>query len=611
MTITLPRIGTKQSESVVSFGGYWQLLNKYLLPQRARMTLLAVLLFSSIALKIAMPQAIRVFVDAAQSQAAMSVLLQAGGAYLGVALLVQVLSVAAVYFSEMVGWTATNNLRADLALHCLRLDMTFHNVRTPGEMVERVDGDVMDLSIFFSQMVIQVFGSLVLMLAVLVAVAFESLPTALLIGAVTVVGGLVMNKCRVIAEPAWKLARDAHSDMYGFLEEHLSGMEDIRSSGAADFTLRSLLVNGRRVISTESKAGVIGIYMWIVWCAWEVLGRASAFVASYLLWSSGQLTTGGVFLMIFYVETMFTPLRMLVAQMETLQKAGASIQRLREMLSLTTQLDGSGTTTLPRGPLGVAFENVTFAYNAAKPVLNGVSFTLQPGHVLGVLGRTGSGKTTLARLIFRLYDVTGGSVSLTHADGVTNLRNVALDKLPQSVSMVTQDVQVFRASIRNNLTLFDRTIPDAGLLEVIEDLGLGAWFANQPAGLDTELESGGKNLSAGEAQLLAFGRVFLRSPGLVVMDEASSRLDPVTEARIEHAVDRLLGDRARTALIIAHRLATVLRADDILIIENGLVAEFGPRAALQADENSRFSALLRTAQNVKELDELQELEELA
>jgi ABC-type multidrug transport system fused ATPase/permease subunit len=159
--------------------------------------------------------------------------------------------------------------------------------------------------------------------------------------------------------------------------------------------------------------------------------------------------------------------------------------------------------------------------------------------------------------------------------------------------MVTQDVQLFRAPVRDNLTFFDGNgHGDAPLLEVIERLGLSEWLAALDDGLDTELESGGGGLSAGQAQLLAFTRIFLRDPGVVILDEASSRLDPATEVLIERAVDRLLD--GRTGIIIAHRLATVNRADDILIMEDGRVVEYGERQQLAADPNSRLSHLLKT-----------------
>jgi ATP-binding cassette subfamily B protein len=221
-------------------------------------------------------------------------------------------------------------------------------------------------------------------------------------------------------------------------------------------------------------------------------------------------------------------------------------------------------------------------------VLSDIIFDLPAGKVLGLLGRTGSGKTTLTRLLFRLYDPQLGRVLL----GGSDLCDLALADLRARVGMVTQDVQLFAASIRDNLTLFDRTIDDARIERALGELGLREWAAALPAGLDTRIGAGGLGLSAGEAQLLAFARVFLRDPGLVILDEASSRLDPATERLLERAIGRLL--QGRTAIVIAHRLGTVQRADEIMILDGGRVAEHGPRAALAADPGSRFAGLLRT-----------------
>jgi len=254
---------------------------------------------------------------------------------------------------------------------------------------------------------------------------------------------------------------------------------------------------------------------------------------------------------------------------------------------------------LSPGALGVAFQGVAFRYDddddedAAKggeadSVLEEISFELRPRRVLGLVGRTGSGKTTLTRLLCRLYDPTAGSISL---DGV-DIRDVGLSDLRRQVGVVTQDVQLFEASIRDNLTFFNRRIPDGRILAALGELGLGDWYHSLPGGLDTRLNSGGRGLSAGEAQLLAFARVFLRDPGLVILDEASSRLDPATEQLLERAIERLLHNR--TAIIIAHRLDTVQRADEIMVLEQGRICEHGPREILAEDPASRFYRLLQT-----------------
>ena len=221
-------------------------------------------------------------------------------------------------------------------------------------------------------------------------------------------------------------------------------------------------------------------------------------------------------------------------------------------------------------------------------ILRDISFHLQPGKVLGVLGRTGSGKTTLARLILRLYDIQSGQIRL----GGVPVNHTRVRELRRHIGMVTQDVQLFNASVRDNLTFFNPNIPDERIVSVLDDLGLAHWLHSLPDGLDTVLGSDGEGLSAGEAQLLAFTRVFLNDPGLVILDEASSRLDPATEQLIERAISKLF--TGRTAIVIAHRLGTVQRADEILIMEDGRIIEYGERMALAANPQSRFASLLQT-----------------
>jgi ATP-binding cassette subfamily B protein len=259
---------------------------------------------------------------------------------------------------------------------------------------------------------------------------------------------------------------------------------------------------------------------------------------------------------------------------------------VRALLATESRVvDGPGAT-LPGGALSVELDRVSFAYDA-ELVLRDVSFRLGPGEVLGLLGRTGSGKTTISRLLFRLHDPTAGAVRLGGAD----IRAARLDALRDRIGLVTQDVQLFQGTLRDNVALFDRTVPDARLIEVFAELELDGWLRALPAGLDTPLGAGGRGLSAGEAQLVALARVFLKDPGLVVLDEASSRLDPATERLLERAVTRLLD--GRTGVVIAHRLATVERADRVLILEDGRVAELGRPADLAADPESRFARLLR------------------
>lgn len=566
---------------------YWRLLVTYLAAQRRRVALLALLLFGGIGVQLASPQLLRTVIDGAQTGAALRTLTVAALLFIAAAVVQQTLGVAATYVSELVGWTATNNLRADLLAHALRLDMGFHNARTPGELLERVDGDVTSMANFFSRFVLQILGNGVLLLGVLALFVREDWRVGLVMGAFVALTLAVLARLNGAGAPSWEYARGASASFVGFIEERLGGLEDVRSSGAAPYLMGQLHGHTRELLRRYRRARLINHGVGITTRILFVCGQAASLAIGAYLFYQGQATIGTVYMIFYYTGQIIWPLEQLSSQVQDLQQAAAGITRVQQLRDAAPLVvDGPGAA-LPPGPPEVVFEAVSFGYGAERPVIDGLSFTLGPGKVLGLLGRTGAGKTTLIRLLLRLYDPDAGAISLGGAD----LRALRLADLRRQVGVVTQDVQLFRASVRDNLTFFDRTYPDAQLLAAVEEMGLGPWLQSLPAGLDTRLAAGGEALSAGEAQLLAFTRVLLRNPGLVILDEASSRLDPATEGRLQRAVERLLA--GRTAIVIAHKLATVRRVDEIMILEGGRILERGPRAELAADPGSRFAGLLR------------------
>ncbi len=571
---------------------YAILLTHYLRPHWKRVVFLGVFMFTGIGLNLLNPQIIRYFIDTAQADGAVENLIWAGIAFLAIGIIRQGVQIVSSYLGQDVGWRATNQMRNTLAHHCLNLDMGFHHEHTPGEMIERVDGDTTALSNFFSQFVIHVIGSSFFLLGVLILVFREDWRVGAALTAFSILAFVVFNLTRNIAVPIYTAERESYARLYGFIEERLLGLEDIRTNGAGDYTVNRFygVNNGvfdrvkRSEIMSEGLRAITGIMF--------ALGYALAMGMGIWLYREGTFTIGAVFLVFHYTSMLREPLFQISQQINDLQRATAGLKRIEELHRVQTRIrDGNEKLSAPTGklevmPLGIAFDNVHFAYNPGDSVLRNISFSLDPGKTLGLLGRTGSGKTTITRLLFRFYDIQRGQIRI----GDQNIRDILLDDLRQHVGLVTQDVQLFNASLRDNLTLFRPDVSDKKIVAIIDDLGLGAWYASLSDGLETELVSG--SLSAGEAQLLAFARVFLKDPGLVILDEPSSRLDPATEQNINFAVERLLQNR--TGIIIAHRLETVERVDNILILDDGQVGEFGLRADLVADPNSQFSRLLNT-----------------
>ncbi|MCC7362425.1 MAG: ABC transporter ATP-binding protein [Anaerolineales bacterium] len=579
---------------------YARLLRVYLWPQRRRVALLALLVLAGIGLQLANPQVIRYFIDTTQGSGSQPALLAAGALYVAFALGAQALTLAGSYLTQRVAWTATNALRYDLLRHCLRLDLEFHKTHTPGELIERIDGDVSALAGPLSQTGLQITANSLLALGIVGLLFREDWRLGVGLAAYTAAMVTFLMAVHGLAAGRWQALRQTSGELFGYLEERIAGAEDIRAAGAMLFAIHQLLIYSRAMLERYRGAVVAASAVFNATNVFMAAGYAGGLGLGVYLYTRGEATIGTTYLIVSYVGMLAGPLRALQDQARQLQQAGASARRVEALFALRPQVaDPPHPAPLPAGALSVALEGVTFGYadsadKEGTAVLREVTLRLPPGKVLGVLGRTGSGKSTLTRLLFRLYDPNAGRVQI----GGLDLRAVAQADLRARVGLVTQEVQLFQASLRDNLSFFDAALPDEQLDAALRELRLDRWAAALPQGQATPLAAGGQGLSAGEAQLLAFARVFLKDPGLVILDEASSRLDPATETLLEQAVGRLL--EGRTAIIIAHRLRTVQRADDILILENGRVVEYGPRAALAADDGSRYAHLLQAGMDAPE-----------
>jgi ABC-type multidrug transport system fused ATPase/permease subunit len=576
------------SSSLRALNRYWRLLARYLAPHKAQIALLFLILGATIAVQVATPIVASRFINDAVDRAPMRDLVTLALLTMLLALLGQVLATVETWVAERVGWDATNALRLDLLAHLLRLDSGYHAARTQGELIERVDGDVSTLARFFSRFVINVIGNALLIVVVLALLMRVDWRVGLGLAAFVAIAMVAMLRIRSSSTHQWSAERQGGADFYGFLGEYLAGLEDVRSSGAGAFVLRRFAMAMRAWLGAIRRAQMRGYALVATSDGLFGLGAAFALGLCAMLYRDGSLTLGAIYLIFRYTEMLRKPTEKLRDEVQDFQQADASIGRVEELLSETPRIvDGPGAA-LPPGPLSIDFDDISFAYGAA-PVLHDVTVRVPAGRVLGVVGRTGSGKTTLTRLIPRFHDPDAGAVRL----GGIDIRDVRLAAVRDRIGLVTQDVHLFHATVRDNVTLFDDNVSDDRIVAALDALGLGAWLRRLPEGLDTALGAAGTGLSAGQAQVLTCARVLLRDPDIVILDEASSRLDPATERLVQRALGRLL--EGRTGVIVAHRLATLTLADDILVMEDGREVEHGPRLELAADPDSRFAGLLRTA----------------
>lgn len=566
---------------------YFRFFSKYLKQQKKQLILLIFLLATSVGISLLNPQIIAKFIDMVIDKKPTEDLLRIAILFILLAFLQQIVVLLSTYVSQNIGWKSTNQLREDLINHCINLDMTFHKQYKEGELIERLDGDVTNLFNFFAKLFLNLINNLSLLVGIIVLLFIKDYRVGIAMLSFSLLAIFILSKFHKISVPRWINNSQKRSEFYGFIGENISSVEDIKTSGAISYTMFRFYEIIKEWLKDTKKSNMMYGYMWGITLIIFASGYGIAFGLGGYLYTAGVLSIGSVYLIISYTDLLNRPIEQIRIQLQDLQRAGASIKRIEDLFSIKSNLIDGEISLQESEPFELVFNQVYFKYDDNEHVLENISFHLNKGEVLGLLGRTGSGKTSLARIVARLYDVSGGKVLL---NGI-NIQDIKLKNLRNKIAYVTQEVQLFAASIRNNLTFFNKNIEDQVILEAISTMGLQAWFDKFENGLDTFIDSEGSSLSGGEAQLISFIRVFLKKPNLIILDEASSRLDPITEKLMEKAFSQLLV--GRTCIIIAHRLKTIERADKIIILDNGEIIELGDRFKLANDSQSKFYNLIK------------------
>jgi len=536
------------------------------------------------------------FIDDAIGGEATGQLVRLALIYVAGAIAAEGLVLFVTWHAVRLSWRSGNRLRESLADHASRLDMAWHSRHSPGQLIERIDGDVEAMVVFFTNVLVHVVGNIALTLGMLVVAFTIDVRAGLVLALTAALGAATMIKLRSAAVPAREEERQANAILYGDLEERLGGLEDLRANGAGEYAIHRLHTNSARSWRLARLASFHGDGGHALAAGVLAIGSVGTVALGFWLQDRELITLGQVLALYRYSDMLRQPLELIAEQMKEFQKAVAGAKRARELLETESSvLPGTRDSLDCTGGVSVEFDAVTLGYGErSTPAVREVDFTIAAGDHVGIVGRTGSGKTTLGRLVARLWDVEDGSVRLNGVD----VRDLSPTALRSTVSVVTQDVEVLTATIRDNITMWgSRTADDDAVIEALRLVGLTAWLDTQPDGLDTELH-GGRGLSAGEAQLLVLARTFLADPAVIVLDEASSRLDPESDRRVQAALADLL--EGRTALIIAHRLDTLDEVDRIVVMEDGRIVEDGRREELAADSTSRYGQFLRAASRAEE-----------
>jgi ATP-binding cassette subfamily B protein len=499
------------------------------------------------------------------------------GIYLVTLVLAFVVMYAQGYLMQLMGQYVMNDLRRQIFGYLQRLPIAFFDRNPIGRLVTRVTTDVDALNEMLSAGVVAIFGD-ILLLAGIVGVLFW-LDWRLALAAFSIVPLLLLltfwfkRKVREsFREVRVKIAR-----INAFLQEHITGMPVVQLFNREARAFRDF----DEINETHRDANVRGIFYYAVFFPGVEL--ITSLGLGLILWIGGgevirgAVSIGALIAFLQYAQRFYQPLADLSEKYNILQQAMASSERIFQLLDTPVTVASPADPYQPAAVRGeIEFDQVRFSYKEGEPVLRGISFRLRPGETLAVVGHTGAGKSTLANLLLRFYDVEGGAVKV---DGV-DVRAWDLPRLRRSVAMVLQDVFLFSGTIEGNIRLGDPEIDEARVRWAAAEVHALPFIERLPGGLATQVRERGAGLSVGQKQLIAFARALAFDPKILILDEATSSIDTETEQLIQQALDRLL--EGRTSIVIAHRLSTIQKADRILVMHKGEIREMGTHQELLA-----------------------------
>ena len=478
---------------------------------------------------------------------------------------------------QAIGQRLTARIRDDLFSHSLSLSLRFHDGMPVGKLLTRLTSDVDALAEVFGSGAVGVLGDLVSLLVIATTMLLIEWRLGLLLLCTQVPVTLVVLWLQRRYRKANYRVREELSQLNADFQENLQGLEVVQM-------FRREQVNGQRFAQTGSayRQAVNGTIFFdssiSAFLEWVALGAVATVLAvGGWMVTSGAMGLGTLTTFILYSQRLFDPLRQLAERFTQIQGGLTAVERIGELLEQPLEIvESPDARPLDDNGLGeVIFENVNFGYRPDEPILRNVSFRIAPGEHVALVGPTGSGKSTVIRLLCRLYEPQSGRILLDGRD----IRSIPIADLRQQLGVVLQDTFLFSGNVADNLRL-NRPISDQRLQDVCSELGLDGLLDRLPQGLQTVLRERGGNLSSGERQLLAVARVAIRNPTVLVMDEATAFMDPSTEATLQRDLDRLL--QKRTAVVIAHRLATVEASDRILVLRRGELIEEGTHHELRA-----------------------------
>ena len=490
-----------------------------------------------------------------------------------------------VYSTNLLGQNVIRDLRVRVFDHISSLRLTYFD-RTPiGQSTTRTINDIETINTVFSQGAITIIADLLTVVAVLGMMLWTSWRLTLV--CLTTLPFLVLASYvfKEKVKAAFQVVRTQISRMNAFLQERITGMRMVQIFNAEAQEMDEF----KRINREYTQANLNSIlYYAIFYPVVEIISAAS--LGLMVWWGSrgvigGEVTLGALVAFPIYLNMLFRPIRMLADRFNTLQMGLVASERVFNLLDRTDKIENNGTLAPERLRGAVEFDRVWFAYNEIDWVLRDLSFRIEPGETLAIVGGTGSGKSTIINILMRFYETQRGTIRI---DG-KNVRDYEMTALRSRMAIVLQDVFLFSGSVLENITLRNADISREAVIAASEMIGAHEFIERLPGGYDYQVMERGATLSMGQRQLISFVRALVFDPQILILDEATSSIDPETESVIQYAIEKLIAKR--TSIIIAHRLTTIRHADNILVLQKGEIQEFGSHDELLDIEDGHYRKL--------------------